>query len=39
MELHPFAIIDSIEKENHTINLEGVKFPARDTDWTGLSEG
>ena len=30
-ELHPSTIMDHVE--NHTIYWEGVKFPARDTDW------
>ena len=34
MELHPSAITDHLAKENHTIDWEGVTFPARDTDWT-----
>ena len=34
MELHLSAITDHVAKENHTIDWEGVKFPARDTDWT-----
>ena len=34
MELHPSAIVDHIMKANHTIDWEGVKFLARDTDWT-----
>ena len=33
-EVHPSAIMDHIAKANHSINWEGVKFPARDTDWT-----
>ena len=33
MELHPLAITDHVVKKNHTIDWEGVKFPARDTDW------
>ena len=33
-ELHPSSITDHVAKENHTIDWEGVKFPARDTDWT-----
>ena len=32
-ELNPSAITDHVAKK-HTIELEGVKFPARDTDWT-----
>ena len=28
-ELHPSAITDHVAKENHTIDWEGVKFPAR----------
>ena len=34
LELHPSAITDHVAKENYTIDWEGVKFPARDTDWT-----
>ena len=34
MELHPLAITDHVVKEDHTIDWVGVKFPARDTDWT-----
>ena len=26
--------MDDVAKENHTIDWEGVKFHARDTDWT-----
>ena len=33
-EMHPSAIMDHVTKENHIIDWEGVKFPARDTDWT-----
>ena len=33
MEVYPSAIMDYGAKENHIINLEGVKFPARDTHW------
>ena len=33
-EMHPSAITDHVEKENHTIDWEGVMFQARDTDWT-----
>ena len=33
-ELHPLAITDYVAKENHTIDWQGVKFPARDTGWT-----
>ena len=33
-ELHPSAITDHLAKENHTIDWECVKFPARDTDCT-----
>ena len=33
-EGHPSAIMDYVVKENHIIDLEGVKFPIRHTDWT-----
>ena len=33
-ELQPSAITDHVAKKNHTTDWEGVKFPARDTDWT-----
>ena len=38
-ELHPSATTDHVEKENYTIDWEGVKFPARDTDWTARGKG
>ena len=31
---YPSAITDHAAEENHTIDWEGLKFPARDTDWT-----
>ena len=31
--MHPSAIMDHVAKENNTIDWEGVKFPAKDTDW------
>ena len=34
MELHPSAITDHLAKENHIIYWEGMKFHARDSDWT-----
>ena len=33
-EVHTSVIMDDPTKEHHTINWVGVKFPARDTDWT-----
>ena len=33
-ELHPSAITDHVAKQSHTIDWEGVKLPARDTDLT-----
>ena len=39
-ELHPSAIMDHAcaAKENHIIDWEGVKFSARDTDWTARGD-
>ena len=33
-EVHPSAITDHVAKDNHTIDWDKVKFPARDSDWT-----
>ena len=34
MEVYPSAITDHAVKENHTMDWEGVKYPATDTNWT-----
>ena len=33
-QVHHSVITGHVVKENHTIDWEGVMFPARDTDWT-----
>ena len=34
--MHPSAITDHVGKEDHTIDWESMKFPARDTEWTAI---
>ena len=33
MEIHQSALTDHIAKKNHTINWEGVRLPAKESDW------